>query len=61
MSKIPDENPTVYKSINDLSRKLTVAYQHNHVDRPMIRMAGLWLQEAGFQIGDEVLIDVNPR
>ena len=41
------------------NRKLTVAYQHNHVDRPMIRMAGLWLREAGFQIGDPIQVDIT--
>ena len=66
MSKILNEYSTSYKPADSnnqkstTSRKLTVAYQHNHVDRPMIRMAGLWLREAGFQIGDPIEIDVSP-
>ena len=46
-------------------RELRVGYQTGFADsdnlpyRPMIRLAGIWLLEAGFEVGDEIIVIVE--
>lgn len=40
-------------------RNLTIYPHPNNSDRPMIRFGGLWLQQAGFEKGNSVKIEVT--
>ena len=41
-------------------RKLTVGYMYiNDRIYPVIRLQGRWLEKAGFEVGDKVVVDVR--
>jgi hypothetical protein len=41
-------------------RKLTVGYMFvNDKIYPVIRLQGRWLEKAGFEVGDKVVVDVR--
>ncbi len=40
-------------------RIVKVSYGPSNPDRPFLRLLGLWLKDAGFDIGQRVLIQVS--
>ena len=42
-------------------RILKISYQSGHPDRPMLRIQGLWLLEANFNINDLVQVVIKPK